>query len=197
MKNLLNLTLALLTTVLIASCGIFGSDGSKDEKQFEPYKIGSFKVTSPTEAEYIGVSGNEKLYKVNYDSVVIDSIGHYQLTLKKDTVTGRRFRINFVDSTFTSQPDSIDISSIDIEAVFTNLDEDIISTPEHNRTWLNDEHIMMELGVFYQDCNDTGEDVETDIEIKIYEDANPANIYKKYLIKTNKLTEVAFDITCN
>jgi len=107
MKNLLNLTLALLTTVLIASCG---STGPEPEQGFEPYRIGSFMITSETKANYTGVNRQKTMNKAGNDTVEITQPGDYSFSITDDNTTETdentyRIKFSFIDSTVRDRSD--------------------------------------------------------------------------------------------
>lgn len=114
MKKLLT---ALLVTFIIASCS--NPTEPDTEPVFEPYTVGSFMMTSPSTAEYIGIdeSPNKVLAKSNLDStksdtvIITDPIGYgFELWNDSTYYSEPAVAFAFYDSLVSSQElDHIDI----------------------------------------------------------------------------------------
>lgn len=118
MKNLLS---AILIVLFIAGCGIFGDDGS-DKKEFEPYMVGNWLVTSPQKAVWQGEAPKTKQFPMMGDTVRVKGPDRKDLTIKRDTSGDYiqhgdqwlGFDIVLTDSSFSSS-DSISTELVKME----------------------------------------------------------------------------------
>lgn len=96
MKNLL---FAFLTVVVIAGCG----DNPTDSNEFEPYEVGTWLITSPTSAEWIGeTSTQSKIKTMQSDTIEIKQPGDQSLEIWRDDSQPKNlFTMQFVDSTIS------------------------------------------------------------------------------------------------
>lgn len=194
MKLLSRFFTAVLVIAAFYACSNPVTPGEPDA--FEPYTVGSFKIVSPTEAEYIGLQGNQKVMAKS-DSAVIDSLGDFQLTLEKDTtVNDAAFIVSFIDSTFNSQPDSIEHLNTDAHIEIKNNNEDIYYTYYGMSSGVATDHTYMNAKFYFSGCNEASLP-ESNIIVQYREKDNHSNVYKTYFIKTQEMGRATKEIACD
>lgn len=144
MKQLLT---ALTVVFLISGCGILGDDGSDKKEKFEPYKIGSWLIEAPNEADYQGVDSKAKYKTSQTDTVVIDQPGQRNLTLIKGGYDDSgdpfiTFDMSFVDSTVTKSSNA-DVAR---SSFVSPYDTDVFESMHSNQT-LGEYRYKAEIGL--------------------------------------------------
>lgn len=134
--------LILILPILLLSCGT----DSEPEDVFEPYQIGTWLVTSPETADWIGENQQNKSKS---DTLIVNNPGDHNMTIDRDTTqTKGAFSLVIIDSTVNTHTYE---NPTRIEGQFEDSGEFTFSLSQGgSHVSRNEDRMRAELGFFYQ-----------------------------------------------
>lgn len=150
MKNLL----IILPLLFVFACGT----DSNTEEEFEPYQIGTWLITSPETADWIGESSQSKA--VQADTIHVTSPEDHNITIIEDTLqTNPAFDFVIIDSTLNTIDANNFVNGPSIRLEFDQYNSNFSLSPGGVHINGNSDRYRFELGYQYQ-CGDGFEDPE-------------------------------------
>lgn len=188
MKYLNYLFVLIISVLLLSGCGILGDDGSDTEKEFEPYKIGSFKITSPVNASYTGITSSKKLLSkiADTDTLVVTEPSGFSFEIWKDSTF---FQDEAVAFRYT---DSTKAIAGKLGLIVERWSEDL-RTPLAKRSLSSGNGIYTIEGYFGSPCEWR---VEDDIYMEYYEEKSNVNNtpFRVIVLRTDSLAQVGKEL---